>query len=417
MEANALSVLVPIRPHRVKPLETLLLAIGGDIQGNPHIPFDRLETTHFCRWVVVPGETGRYPNWLAFESNHDGSLDDYLVHLFQTAGPGLHEIYSHCEGWPSGGFTDVADFRRFFRRHMIPYAAFHMAYRGLRLQDVRDNTRIRQIIEAYLDGQTPGARPVAIEPHELQRRLAAEVRRLLAGTLDIKPVPVNKKSSLPMIVWLVAAILLTIAAWPVLLLWVLILRRREQTDRVNPPRPVQADPVVAGKENQDSVQNQLTHLVEIKPGWFRLLTLKAVLAAINLLARLTFNQGSLGTITTIHFARWVFIDNNRRLLFFSNYDGSWESYLGDFIDKASLGLTGIWGNTVDFPRTRFLVFDGATNEESFKEWTRGHQILTHVWYSAHPTETVRNILANAQLRNGLESNLDDAALRDWLRLL
>ena len=170
-------------------------------------------------------------------------------------------------------------------------------------------------------------------------------------------------------------------------------------------------------ENQEAVQNQLTHLVEIKPGWFRLLTLKAVLAAINLLARFTYNQGTLGTITTIHFARWVFIDNNRRLLFFSNYDGSWESYLGDFIDKANLGLTGIWSNTVDFPRTRFLVLDGATDEEPFKAWTRNHQIPTQVWYSAHPYETVRNILDNVQLRNGLERNLNDAALRDWLRLL
>ena len=33
------------------------------------------------------------------------------------------------------------------------------------------------------------------------------------------------------------------------------------------------------------------------------------------------------------------------LLFLSNYGGSWESYLEDFITKAHTGLTGVWSNT------------------------------------------------------------------------
>ena len=110
------------------------------------------------------------------------------------------------------------------------------------------------------------------------------------------------------------------------------------------------EPVPTLKELEDRVvQNQLSHVVAVKPGFVRSFILKRVLSAIDALARYYFVHGRLGTIGSIHFARWVFIDDGKRFLFFSNYDGSWESYLGDFIDLAAIGLTGVWSNTVGFP--------------------------------------------------------------------
>ena len=38
----------------------------------------------------------------------------------------------------------------------------------------------------------------------------------------------------------------------------------------------------------------------------------------------------LAKIGTIHFARWVLFDNDTRLLFCSNFDGTLEGYLRDF---------------------------------------------------------------------------------------
>jgi len=58
------------------------------------------------------------------------------------------------------------------------------------------------------------------------------------------------------------------------------------------------------QELEDRVtQNQLTHLVDIKPGPFRLFTVWAVLTVIDLFARFYFPKGALGGITSIHFAR------------------------------------------------------------------------------------------------------------------
>ena len=145
--------------------------------------------------------------------------------------------------------------------------------------------------------------------------------------------------------------------------------------------------------------------------------MRVVLRVINLLGRLVFVRGALGGIPSIHFARWVAIDRGRRLLFMSNFDGSWENYLGDFIDKSARGLTAIWSNTVDCPPARFLILDGAHDEQGFKKWTRDHQIVTQVWYSAYRSLSVENINNNTRIRLGLIGPLTGKRAKQWLALL
>jgi hypothetical protein len=167
-----------------------------------------------------------------------------------------------------------------------------------------------------------------------------------------------------------------------------------------------------------AVQNALSHCVVVKPGIVRRAALRVVFWAIK--QRVTIvdrHVGSLGGIASIHFARWVPLDGGDRLLFLSDYDGSWESYLAEFVDRASAGLSSIWSNTVGFPETRLLVFQGARDEERFKKWTRDKQIETPIWYSAYPQRTVANIhndLRMAQLLAADKPNPEDPA---WLALL
>jgi hypothetical protein len=119
-------------------------------------------------------------------------------------------------------------------------------------------------------------------------------------------------------------------------------------------------------------------------------------------------------IPSIHFAHWALIDDGRRLLFLSNFDGSWENYLDDFIDKASVGLTAIWSNTVDFPRTRFLFYEGSRNGTLFKAWARETQTYSNVWYSAYKSLTVQSVDNNSSIREDLPKPLDETATRSWL---
>jgi len=80
--------------------------------------------------------------------------------------------------------------------------------------------------------------------------------------------------------------------------------------------------------------------------------IRVSLRLLKLFVPLVAADGYLGSMRTIHFAHWTLVGNGDRLLFLSNFDGSWQSYLDDFVDKAHGGLTLAWGNCVGFPRTK-----------------------------------------------------------------
>ena len=211
-------------------------------------------------------------------------------------------------------------------------------------------------------------------------------------------------------------ILLTLLLGYILVKWLLsVIRHYEKTEkRESKTVSLKIEQMLESREDI-LLQNQISHLVEIKPTRFRHRTIRFVLFAVYNLALFYWNKGKLGSIPTIHFARWVIINKGKRLLFLSNFDNSWESYLGDFVDKAAVGLTGIWSNTLDYPPTKNIIFAGATNEEVFKKWSRYHQIPTQVWYTAYPNISVRNIINNTKIRNGLYKNLKGEKLNEWLR--
>jgi hypothetical protein len=122
-------------------------------------------------------------------------------------------------------------------------------------------------------------------------------------------------------------------------------------------------------------------------------------------------------VHTIHFARWVMLDDNRRVVFISNYDGSLESYMDDFINKVGFGLNVVFSNGIGYPRTNWLVVDGARDEQTFKYFLRRHQMPTQVWYDAHSGLTAFDLQNNSRIRQGLESSMTDEEAREWVQLL
>ena len=89
---------------------------------------------------------------------------------------------------------------------------------------------------------------------------------------------------------------------------------------------------------------------DVKPGRFRRWLVVALLRLLDYASRHIFRRGYLTRVQTIHFARWVLLDDDRRLLFASNYDGSLESYMDDFINKVAWGINVVFSNGVGFPR-------------------------------------------------------------------
>ncbi|MBE7182888.1 MAG: cytochrome P450 [Methylobacterium mesophilicum] len=230
------------------------------------------------------------------------------------------------------------------------------------------------------------------------------------GLFDLRVNPITVGTSL-----LLAALGPAAVVMIAILLGILALRRLETRDRPDDLAvPLDRLETLMKGENR-TAQNHLAAVSRIKPGFIRRMSLRAAFYLVSVTATHLFKPGFLGSLNTIHFARWVVLPDARRLVFLSNYDGSWESYLEDFIAKASGGLTGIWSNAKGYPRTQFLFFKGSRDGERFKRWARRQQVPTGFWFSAYPQLTTGRIRTNAAIRNGLAS-ATDAQARDWLSL-
>jgi hypothetical protein len=202
------------------------------------------------------------------------------------------------------------------------------------------------------------------------------------------------------------------------------LRAREQDDLLHhPPPDVTPDPVLvrtleAFEDCHLAGADHMASLVTIKPGRFRAFLVRFGMRALYLAVRYTATDGYLGSMRTIHFAHWAIVDHGKRLAFFSNFDGSWESYLDDFIEKAHAGLTLAWGNGVGFPSMRYLSLDGATKGRKFKNWARCSMTPSIFWYAAYPNLTVNQIVRQAAVAQGLSAvSLSAADATTWARNL
>jgi hypothetical protein len=426
---QALTVLAELAPGPTPRalLDHRLAEIAADLEGNAVFRPGELPDTHFMRFVIIDDPRGELPSVLAWESNHDGFTADYLAQVARAA-PSIEAVFACCDGYPAGGVRDVDGWVAWMTARAYPAGAFYTAYRGVPRKRVVNDRRVHDAIREVLDREDRAAL-CSLSRNEIRRRIHEQVAAR-HPELDLSPAGDDE------VRWLLGklgALLGAALLLPILVVlalpWYLVLRRKETTDIASAyARPVDVDPAVRAAEDQVT-QNQLTHVVDIKPGVFRIASLWIVLKAIDVAARVYSVRGDLGGITAIHFARWVIMRDRRdrdelagrrrrhRLLFFSNYDGSWESYLGEFIDRAAYGLTAVWSNTRGFPATEHLVFAGAREEEAFKQWTREHQIATQVWWTGAADSTVQNIRDDLWIRQRLDCGLSDDEITTWLRKL
>jgi hypothetical protein len=410
----------------------------------------QLPDTHFMRFVVVTDERGPVDNklpWLlVWESNHDGPPVEYL-RACQTKAlsgeDGVHldfdRVFGACVAYP--GLKSGERWIDWMMDHAVRAEAFYSGYRGVPKTRVDAAQRVHAVLRTYLDEHRARlAKMPRREVHaELRAHLAERVKQRVAHPDDpmffglepddLEPAierglgfQLRKFATYTMIA---CAVVLAIALLPVTVAAIAYLRYRETKDQPETAvRAVHGLPDLIAVEDR-IVQNQLTHLVDLKPGRFRYVVQRIVLLAIDQLARVTFVHGELGGISSIHFARWVILHDRRedlpshrrrhRLLFFSNYDFSWDSYLGEFVDRASGGLTAVWSNTEGYPRTKWLINEGADDEETFKQWARTRQIASQVWWSGVRYSSVENVNNDIAIHRGIaRDHLTPDQLERWL---
>ncbi len=201
---------------------------------------------------------------------------------------------------------------------------------------------------------------------------------------------------------------------PGLVLW---LRTLELNDSSLYKASIDPDKVAEILEHEDWVsQNHMGSIVHVRPGVLRTLIARFGHRGLGLLLRVKATEGYLGSMRTVHFAHWAFLNNHSRLLFFSNFDQSWGSYLDDFIEKAHVGLTLAWGCGVGFPPTRFLIYDGASHGRLFKNWALASRTVSRFWVSAYPDLSVDQIERNFRIASGLrKKELSPEEANEWAR--
>lgn len=371
----------------------------------------RVTTLHYGRFAAFTPSGGG--SAIAFETNYDGDENAHLLELQAQLGPHLDGIFGLCDGYTTG------DFVAFARAHSRAPAMYYRSHAGLTVQQIRHDARVRAAIETWLDEADANGQLCAMRASAIVCGLQTRLAQL---GLQVGPVarglPRQPWAGLLFLVMLlfylpVEAVLAAIAA--------VVFEPADRRDAQRHPPALLSDhdPAVNALIDAEELhlQNGLTHIVALKPGCFRRSALRLALSAVEQAHRLLYFEGTLGGIASIHFARWVLMDDGT-VVFLSSYDGTWDSYLGDFVDKSHWFLTAIWTNTRWFPETHGLLLKGATAERAFKQWARTFQVKNQIWYSAYPELSVRNILDNATIRElaGGELLHSDEVSR-WLALL
>jgi hypothetical protein len=425
-------VLATINPRREAELRQLLESMNdapGRVNANNDlVPFGRFDTLHVARFVILKDNSlddirvyglprRDYPLYLAFLGNLDGDPDTFLEDVAKKASTGLRAIFSCCEGFAPD--TDLVEWmRKNTRRPVARYAN----WLGRTVRRVREEAALHEALERFV--QNNAAALKGLPPKDIHATLQdfANTEKS-AGRLTVSAEdPTPPRWVIGKVLRVTVPPLLTVLASPLLipisLIFLVRLRRLEKTDPELCSRVDQAhSDELASLEDHD-VTNQFSVMGSLKPGFVRRWTAIFILRVVDYAARHVFNRGRLARIRTIHFARWVFLDDKKRMAFFSDYDGSLESYMDDFINKVGFGLNVVFSNGVGYPRTNWLLFDGCADELKYKEFLRRHTIPTQVWYKAYPGLTAVDLERNTRIRRGLESTyLSDREAREWVALL
>ncbi len=310
------------------------------------------------------------PIYLAFLGDFDGAYDAFIDLLVKHAAPGLRRIFSLCDG-----FSPDADLRAWMVAHEQRPAAYYCNWVGRTVLQTREEERLRLALRDYLRrfARFGGWSAAAWFTRSLRRFVQEEKA---AGRLTLTPPAPTPLG------WTVRHDLrlgraVSASCW----------RHRDLAADVHPAADPGVDAAFAG-EFRPGICAASRPATGSEPGRLgrlrryqsvqrhghveaglasQLNRCAGVLWIIDLTARIIYTKGRLTRIHTIHFARWVYLDNRTRVFFASNYDGSLESYNGRLHQQSRLsGLNLMFGNGIGYPRTAWLMSKGAKDEQPFK---------------------------------------------------
>jgi len=135
--------------------------------------------------------------------------------------------------------------------------------------------------------------------------------------------------------------------------------------------------------------SELTAIVKFAPGGAK--RLRALLKAFG------GNFQGADRVGTLHDMRFVFLDNDTKMLFATAYDGDWDPYIDDFATKIPDAMDVLFSNMEGYPGIR---------SPAVRDWIAANQITADGWYVASPNLTVAETRRLEKVGKAVEELLD-----------
>lgn len=422
---GALSIVANIKPGMKQQLIDLCQEIeAGGIETNLLVPFRKLTTIHFARFVAFDETTDAFGNDVAarfiFTSNYDQPYSNHINELMTVAGSGFWQLFSYCEDFPIHQHFNEEVLITYLESKTVKNAVFYVGVGYRSVLQIRHENELRDQIENFIDKQQA----------VLKDKGSVHIRNKIIEFVHSNPVlswaksPEQKPSTSWKVAYygkvLIAAIIFIILLpliIPFVIVWLVLILLTEMKEKdIKYDLDKKHIREIVERET-DLVQCQFSAMGNIKPGWIRRQTMMSLLAMTDFLAPYLFTKGKLSGIPTVHFARWIIVNQGKQMIFLSNFDGNSESYLRDFINIAGKQLSLMFCHTMGYPKTRLMVIGGADDANGFMRWARKFHTISNVWYTANKEVSVKNIFNNSKIREGLYGTMTEKQAAHWLSLL
>ena len=405
-----LTISIPFKNARLNDVNCTLREKGKEI-----LPYGcswtklKDKAIHFLSITTVSANS--HSAFLVIESSHDVDEDTAINCLAKLLEQEIGEIFA------TACIETMGDLRRFLKKHRIKIRQGLLGTPGLNHRGVPGMT-VERILKEHAFAEVVREKVAHYQETNSALGMLRDIRAQLRqntnhrNMLDEADISFLKSTatesgflqllSLAMrglltFTWPYLSIVLLIAIWTlyvsgvgttlltlfgaslvlmgIIVLLYLRLRSKEKTDK---PDDSMLPDAILEEVRQIEDRNELNHLAGVstmKPGPLRNLVLRIVFWITSQLGALQSRPGFIGDLGTIHVARWLLLPGTDKLLFFSNYSGSWESYIEDFITKSATGL-----NRVVEQHMRL-----STHQESPIRGSRGRRSVETL--GARPTTT------------------------------
>ena len=395
------------------------------------------ERIHFLRMFLLPNSEKIYKQ-IVFSIVFDGEKLEFLNLLVDGLKDALLEVLKNVAGRSELHASQTnADLVSWFLSQNLNPATYHVGTVWNSVAEIKNDRKVYLEISSFLDSQN-GLDQLA--PQEIKKRIKERVENRLPKRISTGATPalrLLKILDIQLLILLIllipmlpAILMLVVMKWTAInLLWLVpavalalilglggFVRCLEllETDHEVWPDESRLKHILANENI--GAQNQMSLVVDVKYSHARRVIIATVLWVADAVSRHRYTRGRLTGIDTIHFARFFLLQGKRRMLFMSDYDGSWSRYLFDFTGIGALAVVPIWSSLRGCPKARFLRWPTVGFEERFLPFTRACQIEVQCWYSGYSQLSVSEIKRNEKIRLGLYKPSSDQEILDWLSL-